>query len=235
MRNNRISALLATTALASATLLGGAGIASAQDSTPDEGPTEVDSASIVMKAEGSDADDADGRYTMTATAYDNCTVAFELTNDWPEGYTPNWRADYRIGEEEPVMVGSSRGEGTWRPVLGTNPATEAAIEARTNPYDFATNTATVDLTESRIVPKYEDTSQVKTLPGVAENEDGKHEITFGVYQGPNRAASNEYSFDTSVTVEGCPTIEDEVDENNDGLLGSVVGSLDVFGSLEGMS
>ena len=231
MRNTRIGALLASSALASATILGGAGIASAQGSSSEpEAPNVVDTASIVMKAQNSEEEDADGRYTMTATAYDNCTVAFELVNDWPEGYTPNWRADYRVDQEDPVMPGSSRGDKTFRPVLGSNQKIEDAINDRANEYDFATGEVTVDLTEPRTVPQYDDPSQVKELPGVEANEDGKHEITFGVYQGPNTAASNEYSFDTSVTVEGCPMVEDD-----EGFLGSVVGSLDVFGSLEGIS
>lgn len=235
MRNTRIGALLASTALASATILGGAGIASAQSSSSEpEGPAEVDTASIVMKAQNSEDEDAAGRYTLTATAYDNCTVAFELVNDWPEGYTPNWRADYRVDEEDPVMTGSSRGGDTYRPVLGSNQKIEDAIQNRANPYDFATGTVTVDLTEARTVPQYDDPSQVKELPGVEANEDGKHEITFGVFQGPNTAASGEYSFDTTVTVEGCPLANGD-DEKDAGLIGSLVGSVDVFGSLEGMS
>lgn len=230
MRNTRIGAIIASSALASATILGGAGIASAQSASLAPGaPAEVDTASIVMKAQNSDDVNADGRYTMTATAYDNCTVSFELVDDWPDDYTSNWRADYRVNQEDPVMQGSSRGDETYRPVLGSNQTIEDAINGRTLPYDFATSEVTVDLTESRTVPDYEDPSKVVALPGVEPNEDGTHKITFGVYQGPSTADSGEYSFNTSVTVEGCPTAED------DGLIGSVVGSLDVFGSLEGIS
>lgn len=234
MRNTRIGALLASATLASATILGGAGIASAQESSPGtDAPTEVDTASIVMKANGSEDEDAAGRYTLTATAYDNCTVAFELVNDWPEGYTPNWRADYRVDQEDPVMPGSSRGGVTYRPVLGSNQKIEDAIKDREHPYDFATGKVTVDLTETRTVPQYDDPSLVTELPGVEANEDGKHEITFGVYQGPNTAASGEYSFNTAVTAEGCPLAEDE--EGGAGLIGSLIGSVDIFGSLEGRS
>ena len=226
MRTNRIGSLLASSALASATILGGAGIASAQSSSSEAEPNVVDTAEIVMTANGNDDENTDGRYTLSATAYDNCTVAFELTDDWPGDYQPNWRADYRVGDEPAVMPGSSRGGETYRPVLGSHQGIEDAIDGR---YDFDTNTATIDLTEPRTVPLYDDPSEETELAGVKPNEDGKHEVTFGVYQGPNTAKSGEYSFDTSVTVEGCPMIEDE------GFLGSVVGSLDVFGSLEGIS
>ena len=225
MRKTRFASLAASAALASATILGGAGLAQAQSSSE---PEMVDSAEIVMKAGGED--DGEGRYTLSATAYDNCTVAFELEDNWPGEYTPNWRADYRVGKEKPVMPGSSRGENTYRPVLGSHDGIEEAIENRGDKaYDFDTGQVTVDLTEPRTVPQYDDPSDVTERPGVEPNQDGTHEITFGVYQGPNTAAHNEYSFNTSVTVEGCPTTDDG------GLLGSVVGSVDVFGSLENFS
>lgn len=236
MRKTRIGALLASTALASATVLGGAAVANAstedvlgsldvggslfpEAEEPTE-PTEVDFAEIV----GTSLND-EPRYTMTATAYDNCTVAFTLSDDWPGDYQPNFRADYRVGEEAPVMPGSSRGDETYRPVLGSNQAVADAIENRPNEYNFAANEDTVDLTADRVVPDYENTSEVTTLPGVAPNEDGTHVITFGVYQGPDTAAHGYYSFDTTVTVTGCPTTEDEDDSGP-------LGSLDVFGSLE---
>lgn len=63
MRNTRIGALLASSALASATILGGAGIASAQEASPDN-------------------------ITFSATDNGDCTATFEVVNttnsDWAE-------------------------------------------------------------------------------------------------------------------------------------------------------
>ena len=79
---SRIGALAAASGLASATILGGAGAANASvddiigsvdvfGSLQDAEPGEVDSAEISF----------DERFTMTGTAYDNCTVEFTLSSD----------------------------------------------------------------------------------------------------------------------------------------------------------
>lgn len=263
MRKSRIGALVASTALASATLLAGAGVANASvedligsvdvfgslqseqdDGDTDEpaGPAVVDSAEIVATSAGivKDGEEAEGapRYTLSATAYDNCTVVFTLEDQWEEyggpdhDGLPGWRADYRVGEEAAVMpAGSSRGTPTYRPVVVGNDTIANAIKGRDNPYDIAANEATVDLTVDRVIPDAEDVDQTVTRDGVEPNDDGEHVVTFGMYQGPNSAASGQYSFDTDVTVTGCPTTEDDEVDDGDEAGKSPLGSLDVFGSL----
>lgn len=270
MRKSRIGALVASTALASASLLAGAGVAGASvedligsvdvfgsiqpeqdDGATDEptgptAPTVVESAKIVATATGivkeGEAADGASRYTLSATSYDNCTVVFTLDDQWEQyggpdsDRLPGWRADYRVGEEDAVLpAGSSRGGPTYRPVVVGNDTIANAIKSRENPYDIAASEATVDLTKDRIVPDAEDINQTVILDGVEANDDGQHVVTFGMYQGPNTAASGQYSFDTTVTVTGCPiTEDDEVDDggDDDGKTGkSPLGSLDVFGSL----
>lgn len=265
MRKSRIGALVASTALASASLLAGAGVANASvedligsvdvfgslqseqdDGATDEpaGPTApaaVDSAEIVATSTGivKEGEEADGdpRYTLSATAYDNCTVAFTLVDGWgddypTEGKRAGWRADYRVGAEDAVMpAGSSRGAPTYRPVVVGNDTIANAVQGRDNPYDIAANKATVDLTKDRIIPDAEDVSQTIIRDGVEPNDDGRHVVTFGMYQGPNTATSGLYSFDTDVTVTGCPTTEDDEVDDGDEAGKSPLGSLDVFGSL----
>lgn len=228
MRKTRIGALIASGALASSVVLGGVPAANASVegliSSVDvfgslEGPVErevVDSNEIVGLSQNEEP-----RYTMTATAYNDCTVDFTLTDDWPGEYVPNFRADYRVGDEAPVLPGGSREGPTWRPVLGSNQGIADAIAGRDNPYDFAANEATVDLTEPRTVPQYGNPNLVTELPGVEPNETGTHVITFGVYQGPDTASHGYYSFETEVTVTGCPVIEEE--DSDTGSLGSLPG------------
>src|SRR5699024_1440469 len=87
------------------------------------------------------------------------------------------------------------------------------------------------LTEDRTVPDKDDTDNTTVLPGVEPNDTGEHTITFGVYQGSGLNENNKELYETTedVVVSGCPITDDG------GLLGSVVGSVDVFGSLENFS
>ncbi len=165
----------------------------------------------------------EGKFDLTATGYDNCTVTFELTNLW-EDYPgtaggPNWRTDYQVDDESPSIERDIR--DVYRPVLTNSQATKNAIDARENPYEIALGETTVDLTAERTVPLSND--DVTTVPGVESNADGEHTVTFGVYQGPGLGnALDEYNDTKSVTVTGCPTADDAT--------GSL-GSLDLFGSL----
>lgn len=160
----------------------------------------------------------DGRYELSATGNNDCTVDFELNSLW-EDYQgtsggPYFRADYQVDDEDHTF------NSVYRPVVVSAQNTYDAITNRDNPYDIGLNTAAVDLTEARTVPDADDISKTVDLPGVAANADGTHEITFGVYQGPN---GNDYDKTKTVTVTGCPTAEEEA-------FGSLA-SLDVFGSL----
>lgn len=266
MRKSRIGALVASTALASASLIAGAGVANASvedligsvdvfgslQSEQDDGataepaepaePAVVDSAEIVATSAGvvKEGEGTEGapRYTLSATTYDNCTVVFTLEDQWEQYGGPNsdrlpgWRADYRVGEEDAVLpAGSSRGAPTYRPVVVGNDTIANAIKGRDNPYDIAANEATVDLTKDRIVPDAEVISQTVIRDGVEPNDNGEHVVTFGMYQGPNTAASNQYSFDTNVTVTGCPITKDDEVDDGDEAGKSPLGSLDIFGSL----
>lgn len=232
MRKTRIGALLASTALASATVLGGAAVANA--STEDVlGSLDV-GGSLFPEAEEPEADEpeagetdtvrSEGNYIMTATAFDNCTVQFTLQTERDEDYG-NWRGDYQVNDEPPITEPGSdpsvgnRGE-TYRPALGSNQNIEEAIDGT---YDFGTRDVMVDLTEERRVPDF--AGGAETLPGVEANENGEHIINFGVYQGPPGYTEDIYNTNGSVTVTGCPTTEDEDDSGP-------LGSLDVFGSLE---
>lgn len=164
-----------------------------------------------------------GQYEISATPYDNCTVKFEIVDlwtDYPNDGEPNFRADYQVDGEDFTF------NEVYRPVVVSNQSIYDAIENRPNSYDIALNTATVNLTEARTVPDSEDVSETAQAPGVEANADGTHTVTFGVYQGPS---GNDYTETVQVTVTGCPTTDDDADEGNGSL-----GSLDLFGSLEGL-
>lgn len=194
MRKIRFGAVLASTALASATVLG-AGTAMAQEGDGTNTETVT----------------SEGNYTMTATAIGECKVEFTLESLRGDNYG-NWRGDYRVGEEDPITAPGvnenvgNRGE-TYRPVITNQPGTAAAIENRENPYDFGAGTVIVDLTEGRTVPYADDdANEVYTLPGVEANETGEHTITFGVYQGPVAFDEEVYNTNGELTVTGCPTL-----------------------------
>lgn len=164
---------------------------------------------------------SDNNFKLSATGYNNCTVEFTLENLRASGNTPNWRADYRVDGEDPSMEREIR--DVYRPVLTNSQETYDAIEKRDNSYDIDLNEVTIDLTADRTVPV--DNTDVAIAPGVAPNADGVHEVTFGVYQGPGLGNDQpEYNAQKTVTVTGCPT---------ESPLGSL-GSLDVFGSIEGL-
>lgn len=221
MRTTRFGAFAASAALASATILGGASLAQAQSPSSEPEATVVETVTVSPPVDKATA--------LTATSYDNCTVSFTLTSEW--GDEGNWRADYRVDGEEAVMANGLRNDGdgvNYRPALGSHQGIEDAIDGR---YDFDTGETTIDLTEDRVVPSFDDPSnEVVTLDGVAPNADGIHEVAVGLYQGP---VTTDYDTMRTVTVTGCPTTADE--DEDEGFIGSVVGSVDVFGSLEGMS
>lgn len=159
-----------------------------------------------------------GKYKIAATGYDNCTVKFELNSLYDE-YVPNYRADYRVDAEDTVF------NKVYRPVVGSNQVIVDAIKGRDNPYDIALETDTVDLTEARTVPSAADDSETTELAGVAPNEDGKHTVSFGVYQGPEGTSVSPERVEVQVT--GCPTTGTGSMD-----FGSLdFGSLDLFGSL----
>lgn len=224
MRKTHFASLAASAALASATIVGGAGLAQAQSASSEE------DASVV----GTETIQFDDRFTLIGTAYDNCTVAFKLTSDRTDGVTENLRADYRVGGEDSVMDRTDQGvrEQVYRPAVVSNETVHKAItEERGNPYDVGLGTTTIDLTEDRTVPDKDDTDNTTVLPGVEPNDTGEHTITFGVYQGSGLNENNKELYETTedVVVSGCPITDDG------GLLGGVVGSVDVFGSLENFS
>lgn len=201
MRNTRIGALLASTALASATILGGAGIASAEES-------------------GTDAITG-GAATVTATANDNCEVTFAFADDIDDDLldSTNWVVDYRVDGEEPTIPNyTDESEedldeqlSVFRPVVASNQGSVDALNDHEQ-YDYD-----VDLLDKTV-----------NLNDVIEpNDSGEHTVTFKFYRGTADWHSEENQGE--VTVTGCDTAGGE------GLIGSIVGSVDVFGSLEGMS
>ncbi|WP_024794514.1 hypothetical protein [Tomitella biformata] len=158
------------------------------------------------------------RFEIAATDNGDCTATFELT-DLSDGRS-NWRADYRVdGEDANFNISAPR--PAYRPVVVSNQAIADAIAGRANPYPVAANEATVDLTESRIVPTA-NTDEVKTLPGVERNETGTHEVEFGVYQGGVLHTDDIYQKVVTITVTGCPTTEDGSD-SPDSIFGSLGG------------
>lgn len=205
MRKMRIGALAASAALASVTIVGGAGTAMAQED------------------EHTDTVVSEGNYTMTATALGDCQVEFTLESEREDNYG-NWRGDFRVNSEDPITDGGGSRDEVFRPVIGSNQGIEDAIEDREEPYDFGTGEVIVDLAEERTVPDFEDGAY--SLPGVEPNESGEHTVNFGVYQGPAgyTEEGNVYNTDGEITVYGCET---------EGGLG--LGSLDVFGSIENLS
>ena len=196
MRKLRFGALAASAALASVTVLG-AGTAMAQEGDAPE-PVTVTSP---------------GNYTMTATAIGECKVEFTLESDRPDN-SGNWRGDFRIGEEDPIVSedGGSRGD-VYRPVVGSNEGIVKAIENNwgEDAYDFAALETTVDLRDSRIVPYADgDPNKGRELAGAEPTEDGEYEITFGVYQGPVAAGTTDvYNLNGALTVTGCTTPDPE--------------------------
>lgn len=212
MRMKRIGAVAASAALASITVLGGAGTAMAQ---------ETDTATVT----------SEGNYTMTATAIGDCQVEFTLKSLRGDDYG-NWRGDFQVNEEDPITApGSNPGVGnrgeTFRPVIGSHQGIADAIADRENPYDFGAGTVTVDLTAERTVPDFDEPTETMTLPGVEANADGTHTVNFGVYQGPPRYDAEIYNTNGQITVTGCPTTED------DWFGGNL--SAEIFGELENLS
>lgn len=212
MRMKRIGAVAASAALASITVLGGAGTAMAQ---------ETDTATVT----------SEGNYTMTATAIGDCQVEFTLESLRGDDYG-NWRGDFQVNGEDPLAAPGSnpevgnRGE-TFRPVIGSNQSIADAIAERENPYDFGTSTVTVDLTDNRTVPNFDELTETMTLDGVQANDTGTHTVNFGVYQGPPGYDAEIYNTNGQITVTGCPTTDDAPIGDNL--------SAEIFGALENLS
>lgn len=200
MRNSRIGTLAAAGALASATILGGAGIAQAQESASITG----------------------GGAEVTATATDSCEVTFafdegSVTEERLESV--NWVVDYRIGDEAPTIEAFNEDDeldeqlSVFRPVVASNQDTVDALNNH-DEYDFD-----VGLLDHTV-----------NLNDVAEpNDTGEHTVSFKFYRGSADWHSDENR--AEVTVTGCETVGDD----DPGLIGSVIHTIDVFGSLEGMS
>lgn len=218
MRKTRFASLAASAALASATILGGAGIANA---SLDAGSLSSDPAPVAGETDSVTGGGAE----VVATSYNNCEVSFEFTapedpaeNKW------NWVVDYRVDQEEPSIPkyendNADDGElidhlSVFRPVVASKQGVVDSLNKHENGYD-------VDLLKNTV-----------NLNDVVEpNEDGEHTVTFKFYRGSADWDNTETNLG-EVTVTGCDTLEDEDDG---GLLGSVVGSVDVFGSLENFS
>lgn len=155
MRKTRIGAFVASTALASATILGGAGIASAQDGDSD-----------TIQA---------GAAKVTATANENCEITFEFGGDASADELKkwNWVADYRVGDEAASIPAEAETDeltealSVFNPVVASN---QDAADALTNhddyDYDVGFFSNTVNLNDV-----------------VEANENGEHTVSFKFYRG----------------------------------------------------
>lgn len=193
MRKSRIGALVASSALASATILGGAGIAGAQQT---EGP-------VMFMAEGND----------------QCEVTFTISN---QTNSTAYTMDYRINDEP--LEGQDFGTGaTGRIVLSSDAA---------EPH-FGSGQGYVS---DRFPVVSETTVNLNELEDAPATEDGAYTVSYRIILGPdgNHRGDGEWH---ETTVTGCETEVDDSDvEDPEGdLIGSIIGSVDVFGSLEGMS
>src|SRR5699024_1129957 len=113
MRKTRFASLAASAALASATILGGAGIASA---------AETDT--VV----GNDA-------KVTATATDNCEVTFEFVGDTSIDRlnSVNWVVDYRVDGGDPTIENEDPALSVYNPVVASN---QKSVDALNNHEDY---------------------------------------------------------------------------------------------------
>lgn len=211
MRKTRFGALAASAALASTMILGGAGVAGASlgagSLSPETSPVAGDTDSITG-----------GGAEVEATPYDNCEVTFEFVaplgddgelND-SELNLVNWVADYRVDGEEATISNEDEHLSVFNPVVASNQESVDGLNSHEKfDFDVGLLSKTVNLNDV-----------------VEANEDGEHTVTFKFYRGSADWDSDENKGEIIVT--GCDTTDE-------GLLGSVVGSVDVFGSLEGMS
>lgn len=159
---------------------------------------------------------------VTATANDNCEVTFAFADGVSEERleSVNWVVDYRIGDEAPTIANyTDEAEeelderlSVFRPVVASNQDTVDALNNNDDyDYDVALMSNTVNLNDL-----------------VEANESGEHTLSFKFYRG-SADWNSEENFG-EVTVTGCDTVDEE-----DGFIGSVIDTIDVFGSLEDMS
>jgi len=154
----------------------------------------------------------DSRLKVTATAYDNCTVEFNM--EATDSDNVNWVVDYRIDGEEATIDAEGKGEffDVYYPVVTNQEDVAASLNAGYDgKYDVGVGEKTVDLSQ---------------LERIAPTADGSHTVEFKLYRGsPVGGWDADSARQTGeITVTGCPT---------ESPLGSL-GSLDVFGSIEGL-
>lgn len=180
MRKARFGGLLASTALAGATILGGAGIASAQDTAP-----------VEFNAEGGD----------------DCTVTFSIDN---RTNSENYRIDYQINGEfndegraddatwaeakhDGLDDGAETGPTRWGPTSvvadEVTPLGEEGAGPHNGEYELATAEETVNL------------KQLDDLPD--PNEDGSYTIEYRLIWGPEANFRFDNEEPEKVTVTGC--------------------------------
>lgn len=199
MRKTRFGGLLASTALAGATILGGAGIASAEDGS---------------------------LLGFDANNLGNCTVEFEIKN---RTNSEHYQIDYQINgefdnEEEDGLswadaghVGAEQGDEEadtrWGPTStvdknttprGQEGAGHHSWDEEGNPYPWSTATQEVDL---------------KTLEGRPDtNEDGSYTIEYRLIWGPDTSTRFDHEEPRTLTVTDC----------KDDPFGSAKGSANLF-------
>lgn len=188
MRKSRISAVVASSALASATILGGAGIAGAQQT---EGPVN-----------------------FMAAGNDQCEVTFTISN---KTNSVDYAIDYRIDDEP--LEGEDFGTGpTGRVVLNSDAAEPHRVPGR--------GEDAVRYVSDRFPVVSETTVNLNEVEDAPPTEDGSYTISYRMIIGPDATHRGDGEWHET-TVTGCETEDD--------LMGSIIGSVDVFGSLEGMS
>lgn len=199
MRKTRIGALVASSALAGATLFGGAGIALAADTGP---------------------------VTFDAVKTGECEVTFTVTN---ETNSEHYQIDYQInGEFDGNVEGyqtwdeaghnavedyeqGAEGETRWGPTSKV----EAGVPVRGEGVGYTTDNTATDSTLPVNLNDLED------LPEA--DEDGNYEIEYRLIWGPHTPHRFDGDDPRTLTLDNC-----ELDPDEGGIFDSIFGSIDFF-------
>lgn len=199
MRKTRIGALVASSALAGATLFGGAGIALAADTGP---------------------------VTFDAVKTGGCEVTFTVTN---ETNSEHYQIDYQINGEfngavEEGVSWADAGhnavenydqdaEGATR--WGPTSKVEAGVPVRGEGVGYTTDNTATDST----LPV--NLNDLENLPEA--DEDGNYEIEYRLIWGPERTHRFDGDKPRTLTIKDC-----ELDPDEGGIFDSIFGSIDFF-------
>lgn len=177
MRKARFGGLLASTALAGATILGGAGIASAQDTAP-----------VEFNAVG--GEDCTVTFSIdNRTNSDRYRIDYQINGEFNEEADPNWVEAKHDGLNDAEEDGPTRWGPTSKVAEGVPPLGEEGAGPHNGDYELTTAEKTVKLKELEDLPD--------------PNEDGSYTIQYRLIWGPEANFRFDEDEPESVTVTGC--------------------------------